>query len=185
MAPSEWMSSIRAVRDTPEADYSAPGINSMCRIPYRPLMAVSPFLLILSVSYCERSLSRRGQLWPYIGMGSLGARLHRNSNAMGDTVKISPHVPSACAQNAILSLLIIHIIPSCQIYVAMDNPSLVPSVSCHTTSSYLWNDVGAADNVSHAKNIQSNSCWCFSHMYKFWDGIQVTQVFRYCGERLG
>ena len=130
-------------------------------------------------------------------MGSLGTRLHQDCNAMGDAAKISPRVPSTCAQNAILSLLIIldckamgdaakisplvssicaqhsilsfliiHIIPSCQIYVAIDNPSLVPSVSCLTTSSYLWNDVRAADYISHAENLQSNGCECVSHLYK-------------------
>src|SRR5258705_5400808 len=118
-------------------------------------------------------------------MGSLGTRLHRDCNAMGDAAKISPRVPSTCAQNAILSVLIIHIIPSRQIYVAIDNPSFVPSVSCLTTSSYLWNDVHAADNISHAENLQSNGCRCVSHLYKFRDRIQVTRVFRYCGERQG
>jgi hypothetical protein len=118
-------------------------------------------------------------------MGSLGMRLHRDCNAIGDAAKTTPHVPSTCAQNAILSLLIIHIIPRRQIYVAIDNPSLVPSVSCLTTSSYLWNYVRTANDVSHAENLQSNCCWCFSHMYKFQDGIQVPRVFRYCGERQG
>jgi len=138
-------------------------------------------------------------------MGSLGTRLNRDCNAMGDAAKISPHVPSTCAQNAILSLLIlpdckamgdaakfsprvpstcaqnailslliIHIIPSHQIYVAIDNPSLIPSVSCLSTSSYLWNYVRAADDVSHAENLQSNGCQCYSHLYTFQDGIQVT-----------
>jgi len=106
-------------------------------------------------------------------------------NAMGDVAKISPRVPSTCAQNAILSLLIIHIIPSRQIYVAIDNPSLVPSISCLTTSSYLWNYMRAADDVSYTENLQSNGCRCFSHLYKLRDGIQVTRVFRYCGERQG
>jgi len=118
-------------------------------------------------------------------MGSLGTRLHRDCNAIGDAAKTSPRVPSTCAQNAILFLLIIHIIPSRQIYVAIDNPSLVPSVTFLTTSSYLWNYVRAADDVSHAENLQSNCCRCFSHMYKFRDGIQVTRVFRYCGEHQG
>jgi len=104
---------------------------------------------------------------------------------MGDAAKISPYIPSTCAPNAILSLLIIHIIPSRQIYVAIDNPLLVPSISCLTTSSYLWNDVCAANNISHAENLQSNGCRYFSHLYKFRDGIQVTRVFRYCGERQG
>src|SRR5882757_6142084 len=104
---------------------------------------------------------------------------------MGDVAKISPRISSTCAQNAILSLLIIHNIPSRQIYVAIDNPSLVPSISCLTTSSYLWNYVRAADDVSDAENLQTNGCRCFSHLYKFQDGIQVTQVFRYCGEHQG
>ena len=91
----------------------------------------------------------------------------RDCKAMGDAAKISPRIPSTYAQNAILSLQIIHIIPSRQIYVAIDNPSLVPSISCLTTSSYLWNDVHTADNISHTENWQSNGCWCFSHLYKF------------------
>jgi len=216
MAPTELTHSIRAIRDTSVADYSAPSIKSTRRIPYRLLIAVSPFLRILSVSYFERSLWRCGQLWLYVGMGSLGMRLHRDCNAMGnaakisprvsstgaqnailskliirdrkamgDAAKLSPPVPSTCAQNAILSLLLIHIILSCQIYVAIDNPSLVPSISCLTTGSYLWNDVQAADNISHAENLQSNSCRCFSLLYKFRDGIQVTQVCSYGGERQG
>jgi hypothetical protein len=104
---------------------------------------------------------------------------------MGDTVKIASCVPSTCAQHAILSLLITHIIRSRKIYVAIDNPSFVLSDSCLTTSSYLWNDVRAADNISQVKNLQSNGCQCFSHVYKFRNGIQVTRVFRYCGERQG
>jgi len=216
MAPSEWTRSVRAVRDTPVADYSAHGLNTTRRVAYRPPIALSPFLLALSVSYFKRTLWRWGQLWPYVGMGSLGTRLHwdcnamgdaakisprvpstcaqnailslliiRDCKAMGDAAKISPRVPSTCAQNAILSLLIIHIIPSCQIYVAIDNRSLVPSVSCLSTSSHLWNYVRAADDVSHAENLQSYGCRCFSHLYKFRDRIQVTRVFRYCGERHG
>jgi len=57
---------------------------------------------------------------------------------MGDAAKTSPRAPSSSAQNAILSLLIIHIIPSRQIYVAMDDPLLVPSISCHTTISEMY-----------------------------------------------
>jgi hypothetical protein len=142
-------------------------------------------------------------------MGSFGMYLQWDCNAMGDTAKISPHVPSTGAQNAIysllirrdckvmgdaakispcvpstwahnaiLSLLIIHIIPSHQIYVAIDNPSLVPSVSCHTTSSYLWNYLRAADDVFHTENLQNNCCQCYSHLDKFRAGIQVARVFQ-------
>ena len=72
------------------------------------------------------------------------------------------------------SLVIIHIIPSRQIYVAIDNPSLVPSISS-LTSSYLWNYVHAANNISHAENLQRNVCRGVSHGYKFRDWIQVTE----------
>jgi len=94
MAPSEWTRSVRAVRDTPVADYSAPGVNTTRRVAYRPPIAVSQFLLALLVSYFKHTLWRCGQLWPYVRMGSLGTRLHRDCNTMGDTAKISPHVPS-------------------------------------------------------------------------------------------
>jgi len=80
---------------------------------------------------------------------------------MGDTAKICPPVPSTCEKNAILSLLIIHIIPSRQIYVAIDDPALVPSVSCLTTCSYLWNYVHAAANVSHAETSNATSDGAF------------------------
>jgi len=79
-AASEWTRSVRAVRDTPVAEYSAPGVNTTRRVAYRPPIAVSPFLLALSVSYIKQTLWRCGQLWPYVGMGSFGIRLHRDCN---------------------------------------------------------------------------------------------------------
>jgi len=75
---------------------------------------------------------------------------------MGDAAIITPRFPSTCAQNSIVPLLIIHIIPSPQIYLAIENPLLVPSVTCLATVNYLWNYVRAADNISHADNLQSN-----------------------------
>jgi hypothetical protein len=69
--------------------------------------------------------------------GCLSLLFIRNCKAIGDVAKISLRVPSTCTPNAILSLLIIHIISSHQINVAIDNPSLVPSVTCLTSSSYL------------------------------------------------
>ena len=89
------MSSVRAVRDTPGADDSAPGVNTTHRVTYRPPNAVSPFLLALSVSDFQQTLSHCGELLPYVGMGSLGTRLHRNGNAMGDAAEPSPRDPSA------------------------------------------------------------------------------------------
>ena len=118
-------------------------------------------------------------------MGSLGKRVHRDCNAMGEAVKISLGIPSIRAQNAIISLLIVHIIPSRQIYVAINYPLLFPSGCCLTSCSYIWNFMHAADDVSHAENVQSNSGRFLSPLYTFRDGIQVTRVFRYCGERQG
>jgi len=166
MAPSEWTRSIRAVRDTPVTEYATPGISTTRRVVYRPPIAVSPFRSVVFVSSFKQSLWRCGQLWLWVRIGSLGTRLHRDCNAMGDAVQISPRVPSAGVPNATLTWLIIHIIPSRQIYVAIDNPSVVPSVSGLNTHSYLWDYVRAANNVSHAENLQGNSCWCFSHLYK-------------------
>jgi hypothetical protein len=62
LAASEWTRSVRAVRDTPVGDYSAPGVNTTRRVAYRPPIAVSPFLLALSVSYFKHTLWRCGQL---------------------------------------------------------------------------------------------------------------------------
>jgi len=93
-----------------------------------------------------------------VRMGSLGTHLHRDCNAMGAAAKVSPRVHSTRPQNAILSLLNIHIVPSRQSYVAIDNPLLVPSGSCLTTSRYLWNYMRAAEIFSHADNLQSNGC---------------------------
>jgi len=178
MALSECTCSVRAVRDTPVADYSMPSVNTTCRVVYRPPIADSLFLHVLSDSYFKRSFWHCGQLWQYVGMGSLGMRLNRDCNAIGDTAKIPHRVPSTCAQNLNPSLLIIHIIPSSQMYVAIDNPSLVPSVTYHATRSILWKYMRTADNVSHAESLPNNSCRCFSHLYRFRDGIQVTRVFR-------
>jgi len=185
MAPSEWTRSVRAVRYFLVVPHSSLGADTTCRIAYRPPITVSQFLLALFVSYLKPPLRRCGQLWPLIGMSSLRTRLNQDCNVMGDAAKTAPHVPSTCAQNPILALLILHIIPSRQICVAVDDPSLVPSVSCHTTYSYLWNYVRAADDVNHAGNLQGQSYQCFSHLNKFRDGIQVTRVFRYCVECQG
>jgi len=149
MALLEWRWSLKAIRDIPGAAQFVPGMDATRRIECRPPCAVSLFLLALSISYFERTLWRCGQMWPYGRMGSLGTRLLRDCNVMGDAAKTSHPVPSTWAQNAIFSVPNIHIIPSHQIYVAIDNPSLVPSVSCLTMSSYLWNHVRTADDISH------------------------------------
>jgi len=47
--PSQWTSSVRAVRDTRVAHCSAPGVNTTRCVAYRPLIAILPFLLALSV----------------------------------------------------------------------------------------------------------------------------------------
>jgi len=49
MAPSECTRSVRAVRDTPVADYSAPGVKNTRGVTYHLPIADLPFLLALSV----------------------------------------------------------------------------------------------------------------------------------------
>jgi len=101
MALSEWTRYVRAFRDTRVADYSAPGVNTARRIAYHPPIAVSPFHPTLSVFYSKQTLWRCCQLWPYVGMGSLGTRLHRDCNAMGEAAKISPCVPSTFSSRSV------------------------------------------------------------------------------------
>jgi len=62
IAQSVWMCSVRAVRYTPVADYSACGHNTTRHVAYRPRIAVSPVFLALSVSYFTRTLCHWGQL---------------------------------------------------------------------------------------------------------------------------
>jgi len=64
MASSEWTPSVRGVSDSLVAECSAPNIHSTRRLPYCPLIAVSPFLLVLSVACFKRSLWHCGQLSP-------------------------------------------------------------------------------------------------------------------------
>jgi len=101
MAPSKWTRSVRAIRDTTVADYSAPGVNTAHRVAYRPPIAVSPFHLALLVSNFKQTLWRCCQLWPYVRMGSLGTCLHRDRNAMGDNGWISPRVPSTLSSRSV------------------------------------------------------------------------------------
>jgi len=163
MAPSEWARIIRAVRDTPVANPLTPGLNSTRRIVYRPAIVVSLFLCVLSVSYLKRWLWHCGQLSQYVSMGWLGMRLNQDCNAMGNAANISPRVPSTWAHHPIFPLFSIPIISSYKIYVAINNPSLVASITCLTTSCYLWNYVCAADNISYADNLQSKGYRFFAH----------------------
>ena len=71
VATSEWMRSIRVVRDTLAADCSEPGVNTTRRIPYRPPIVVPPFLLALSVCYfTTNSLA----MWPTVTIRQNGFR---------------------------------------------------------------------------------------------------------------
>jgi len=94
MAMSGWTRCVRAVRDTRVADDSTPGVNTTHRVVYCPPIAALLLLLALSVSYFKQTLWRCGQLWPYVGMGSMGTCLHRDCNAIGDAAKISPRALS-------------------------------------------------------------------------------------------
>ena len=93
MAVPEWMWSGPAFGDTPGAHDFTPGSNSRCQAACTLLIAVSPFVLHLSVSNFKNRIWHCGQLWPYIGIGSLGTSLHWDCNAMGYKAKISPPDP--------------------------------------------------------------------------------------------
>jgi hypothetical protein len=101
MRQSESTRCVRAVRDTPVPDYSLPGVNAIRRFAYYLSIAVATCLLVLLANYFNQTLWSCGRLRQYVGMGSLGTRLHRDSNAMGVTAKISPHIackdPGNCA----------------------------------------------------------------------------------------
>jgi len=92
MAPSEWTRSVRAVRATLVADYTAPRTKTTRRVAYRPPIAVSPFPQALSVSYCKRKLWRCGPLWPYVGMGSLASA--KNISVRAEWLRQSGCAPS-------------------------------------------------------------------------------------------
>jgi hypothetical protein len=62
MAPSEWKRSVRAVRDTPVADYCMPGLSTTRHVAYHSPIAVSPFPLTLWVSYFNEHSGIEGQL---------------------------------------------------------------------------------------------------------------------------
>ena len=151
LAPTEWTHSARDVRLTLVVNCSTPSLNFTFCVAYRSPIVVSPDLLAVTNSYVKRTLWCCGLLCPYVSMDSLGIPMHLDCNAMGEVPKITPLIPSTGVQNAIFSLLIIHIIPSRQIYWAINNPSLGLSVPCHTSSSYLWTYERAADNVSHSE----------------------------------
>jgi hypothetical protein len=118
-------------------------------------------------------------------MRLLGTRLHLGRHAIGDAVRISHCIPSSCTQNALLWLRIIHIIPSCQVNVAIDSLLLIPSVPGPVTSCYILMHIRAVDNDSDADTSQSNCIRSISHWYKSLDSIEVTEVVRNCSERPG
>jgi len=55
IASSESTRSIGGIRYTSVADYSAPGLNTTCHVAYHAPIAVSPYLLALSVAYCKHT----------------------------------------------------------------------------------------------------------------------------------
>jgi len=62
LAASEWTLCARAVRDTPVAESSVPGVNTTHNIAYHPPITVSPFLLTLLVSYYKQTFWHCGPL---------------------------------------------------------------------------------------------------------------------------
>jgi hypothetical protein len=62
MAASEWTRSVRAIRDTPVAEYCASGFTKTRRIAYRYPITVSQFLLALPFSSIKQTLWHCAQL---------------------------------------------------------------------------------------------------------------------------
>jgi len=184
-APLEWACPVSAGWDSPVTDDSIPGIETTQSVSFGPPIAASPCLLLLSLPYFKRWLWLCGQLLRYFGLRSFGMCLHWDCNPMRDTANISSCLPSTSAQIPFDSLLIIHIILMIQCNMVIENPLLVPSVSCFITHCYPWNSVCTTDNVSHAENLQINRCQRFSNLKKLQQGIQVPRDDWYCGECLG
>jgi hypothetical protein len=96
-AESQWTGSVRAVRDTPVADYSIPWVNTMCRTAYRRPIAVLPILLALSVVNEHSGVVDPGDhtsecvQWVHSCIGI----------AMGDAVKFSPHLSSTLSSRSV------------------------------------------------------------------------------------
>jgi hypothetical protein len=58
MAVSEWTRSVRAIRDTPVADYSAPDVNTACQAAYCPPIAVLRFCGFVVLRFCGFAVLR-------------------------------------------------------------------------------------------------------------------------------
>jgi len=101
------------------------------------------------------------------------------------TLRKSLHVSYTCVQNWILSFLTKPIIGSHQGKMAIDNASLVLSMSYSTPSNSLCNHVIPANDVSPAENVKINSCQCFPRLYKCGYGIHVIWVVTYRDQRHG
>jgi len=101
MAPSEWTRSVRAVRDTPVADYSTPGVNATrvaLHIALRPLfrrffsLCRSPNLNKHSgvVANCDHTSECVHWVHACIGI-----------TMQCDAAKISPRVPSTLSSRSV------------------------------------------------------------------------------------
>jgi hypothetical protein len=92
LAASEWTRSVRAVRDTPLADYSAPGVNTTRRVAYRPPIAVSPFRRCFS--FCQSPILNKHSgvvancdhtsEWVHCVHACIGIAMHKDSRKCAD-----------------------------------------------------------------------------------------------------
>jgi hypothetical protein len=179
-APLEWSRSVRAICETQVAAYYEPGSNITQWVAYRSPITFRQFLLSESVCYFDLALWCCTQLPLDVGNGSLCMCLPPNFNALGGVVTFSPHVPSTCTLNGILSVWIRDIIPSSQQYVAIDNPSLIQSICCFSTTSLVMYYCHADDNDCNSEIMQSPSEQCVPHWDNIRDQIEVILPFKYC-----
>jgi hypothetical protein len=101
MAPSEWTGSVRAVRDTPVADYSTPGVNAT---------RVALHIALRSLFRWFFSLCRSPNLNKHSGVVAncdhTSECVHRVHASIGiamqcDAAKISPGVPSTLSSRSV------------------------------------------------------------------------------------
>jgi hypothetical protein len=90
---------VRATRNTTLAKFSAPGLNTIRHVAYRPSIAVSLFLLALLVSYFTQKCGFGANCdhtseWIQWVHSSIGI-------AMGDAAKISPCIPCTLSSRRI------------------------------------------------------------------------------------
>jgi hypothetical protein len=101
MAPSEWMRSVRAVRETPVADYSMPGVNATRVTLHIALRSL--FLRFFSLCRSPNLIKHSGVV---VNCDHTSECVHWVHASIGiamqyDSEKISPRVPSTLSSRSV------------------------------------------------------------------------------------